>query len=187
MPDPQPNQPLDDDELFGILAEFDDPDTLRSAAEKVCGEGYVRVEAYTPYPVEGVSEALGMHRTRLPAVVLGGAILGGLTAFAMQYISSVWHYPLNIGGRPLFSWPMFIPIIFELSILGAALTAVFGMLTLNGLPRPYHPAFNIEEFALASSYRFFLMIIADDPKFVRQDAYKLLQNVGSRSVWEVPR
>jgi len=179
--------PLDDADLFGLLAEFNTPHGLRAATKRVREAGYRRVEAYTPFPVEGLADDLGFHRTRLPLIVLCGAIVGGVGGFGMETIASVFHYPLNIGGRPLFSWPAFLPVTFELAVLGAALGAVLGMLSLNGLPRPYHPVFNIENFALASSDRFFLCVIADDPQFDRKAAHALLAELDANAVVEVPK
>jgi hypothetical protein len=150
---------------YGLLAEFSSAQTLVDAAAKAREEGFKRLDAYSPFPVEGLTEAIGHRITRLPLVVLTGGILGGLAGFVLQYYTSVHYYPLNIGGRPLNSWPMFIPVMFECTILGAALSAVFGMLGLNGLPMPYHPLFAVPRFAGASRDKFFLCIRSVDPKF----------------------
>ena len=123
------------------------------------------MEAYTPIPLHGLTDALGTRPTRLPYLTLTGALLGGVGGYALQYYCSVIAYPMNVGGRPFHSWPSFVPIVFELAVLGAALFSVLGMLALNGLPMPYHPLFNVPEFRLASRNRFFLCIEARDPAF----------------------
>ena len=172
--------------IYGLLAEFTDPDDLLSAARRAREEGYRRMDAYTPLPVEGLAEAIGFTHNRLPLVVFIGGLLGAATAYGMMYFSAVINYPINVGGRPLHSWPAFIPITFELTVLGASLFAVFGMLGLNGLPMPYHPVFNVPSFALASRNRFFLCIQADDPKFDHQATRQFLEGLGPKEVSEVP-
>lgn len=171
--------------VYGLMAEFDNPETLVKAAQRTYVEGYRRVDAFTPYPVHGLSEAIGFRRTRLPLIVLLGGLLGGSGGFFMQWYANVISYPINIGGRPLNSWPAFIPATFEMTILAAAFAAVFGMLLLNGLPMPYHPVFNTPNFQLASRDRFFLLVQADDPKFDRQGTAQFLQALGTRGVTEV--
>ncbi len=173
-------------ELYGLLAEFDDPAQLVEAAKKAYEEGYRKMDAYTPFPVEGLAEAVGFSKPRLPLLVLIGGIVGAILGFSMQYYGSVIGYPLNIGGRPLNSWPSFIPITFEVTILIAAFTAVLGMFALNGLPQPYHPVFNVERFALASRDRFFLCIESQDPKFDGVGTKKFLESLKPRVVFEVP-
>jgi hypothetical protein len=168
------------------MAEFGDVNALVAAANRVREEGYVRTDAYAPYPVEGLSEALGFRQTRVPLVVLIGGILGAIGGYFMQYYLAVEEYPFNIGGRPPHSWPSFIPVTFEMTILTAALFAVLGMLALNGLPMPYHPVFNVPRFALASRDRFFLCIEATDPKFDAERTRELLRSLGSSEVTEVP-
>jgi hypothetical protein len=172
--------------IYGLMAEFTTPTELVQAARRAYEEGYRRMDAYTPFPIEEVSEAIGFHHTRLPAVVMTGGVLGAIGGFAMQYWMSAVNYPLNIGGRPLNSWPSFIPITFETTVLLAAFAAVFGMLALNGLPMPYHPVFNVPRFALASKDRFFLCIEAADPKFDRAATEKFLHSLKPREVSEVP-
>lgn len=147
---------------FGWLAEFANTEELLEAIEAGKGAGYSKMEAYTPLPVHEVWDALG-HKNHLPKLVLGGGIVGAVVGFGMQYFASVIHYPINVGGRPMNSWPSFIVITFEMTILFAALTTVFGMLALNGLPRPHHPVFDVPEFELASRNRFFLLIPWYDP------------------------
>ncbi|MBA2647304.1 MAG: DUF3341 domain-containing protein [Pyrinomonadaceae bacterium] len=167
------------------MAEFDDPSAVVAAAQKVYAEGYRRIDAYSPYPIEALSEAVGVHRTAMPLIVLIGGILGFLGGYAMQYYVHVINYPLNVGGKPFHSWPAFIPITFETTVLGAALAAVFGMLALNGLPEPYHPVFNTPNFALASRDRFFLLIESIDPKFDRDKTAAFMKSLGPREVTDV--
>ena len=171
--------------VYGLLAEFEHPEEVVAAARKTYAEGYRVMDAYTPQPVEGLAEAIGFHHTRFPLLVLTGGLLGTITGFSMQYWMSVVDYPWNIGGRPFNSWPSFIPITFELTILFAALTAVLGMLGMNGLPTPYHPVFNAPNFELASRNRFFLCIEARDPKFDRAATRKFLESLGAHEVTEV--
>lgn len=143
------------------------------------------MDAYSPYPVEGLSDAIGFHRSRLPAMVLAGGLVGCVAGFLMQYYAAAVDYPLNIGGRPLNSWPAFIPITFEVTVLVAAFSAVLGMLALNGLPMPYHPLFNVERFAMASRDRFFLAIEAADPQFDRERTKQFLRTLTESEVCEV--
>ena len=171
--------------IYGLLAEFAGPNELIAAARRAHEEGYTHLDAYTPYPIEEVAEALHMHDNRLPKLVLAGGIFGGLGGYALQYYVSVIAYPTNIGGRPLHSWPMFIPVTFETTILAAALTAVLGMLALNGLPMPYHPVFNVPRFALSTRDRFFLCIEATDPLFDREHTRRFLERLVPRQVSEV--
>lgn len=171
---------------FGLLAEFHEPDELLEAATRIQAEGYRDYEAYSPMPVEGLPEAVGFPRSRMPFIVLIGAICGGVIGFLMQYVLTVHVYPLNIGGRPLNSWPSFIPVTFELTILLAGLSAVLGMLAMNGLPRPYHPLFAIPEFDRASQDRFFVCIRATDPKYHDQTTREFLQGLGAKEVIHVP-
>ncbi|MEQ8765024.1 MAG: DUF3341 domain-containing protein [Planctomycetota bacterium] len=163
--------------LYGMLAGFEDPDALLEAAHKTTREGYTVVEAYSPMPIHGLAEAIGFESTRLPWIVLLGGILGGLTGYLMQYYSAVIDYPYSVGGKPDHSWPQFVPITFEMTILGAGLSAVLGMLALNGLPRPNHPVFNVPDFKLASRDGFFLFILARDPKFEEDSARVFLESL----------
>jgi hypothetical protein len=172
--------------IFGLMAEFDSATDLLHAARRAYAEGYRRLDAYSPFPIEEVSEAIGYARSRMPLVVLVGGLLGGIGGYLMQYWIAVLNYPLNIAGRPLNSWPSFIVVTFEMTILGGALFAVFGMLALNRLPMPYHPVFNVERFAFASKDRFFLCIYADDRRFDRAQTEKFLQGLNPKNVAEVP-
>ncbi|HXF64012.1 MAG TPA: DUF3341 domain-containing protein [Caldilineaceae bacterium] len=171
--------------IYGLLAEFAGEEALLHAARQVRGAGYQRVEAYTPFPVEGLAEALGIRGRRLPLIVLAGGIVGGAGALLMQWYSAVMDYPLNVGGRPYASWPSFVPVAFELTILVAGFAAVLGMFALNGLPQPYHPLFNAPEFTGASRDSFFLCVEAADPKFDVQQVRALLQELGALRVIEV--
>ena len=161
--------------LHGLMAEFDTPTALVAAAERARLEGYRNMDAYSPIPIEELNDALGLRRTRLPMLVLLGGILGGVGGYGLEYWSSVIAYPLNVGGRPLHSWPHFIPVTFETTVLGAALTAFVGMWALNRLPMPYHPVFNVPAFARASTDRFFLVIESTDARFDRHATQKFLE------------
>jgi hypothetical protein len=172
--------------VYGLLAEFDSPSELLAATRRAYGEGYRKMEAYSPFPVHEVAEALGMQKSYVPLVTLVGGILGGLTAYLLQYWINVIAYPINIGGRPLHSWPAFIIVTFEMTVLFAGIAATFGMFALNGLPQPYHPIFNSEEFAEATRDKFFLCIESTDPRFERADTEKFLLDLNPKAVTEVP-
>jgi len=171
--------------IYGLLAEFNDPNELVTAVRGARAAGYRQLDAYTPFPIEELSEALGMHHNRLPLIVLIGGIVGACAGLGLQYWTSVIDYPINVAGRPFFSLPSFIPITFECTVLLAALSAVLGMLALNGLPMPYHPVFNVPRFALATRDRFFLCIEATDPQFDRDATRRVLERFVPRSVSEV--
>jgi len=172
--------------LYGLMAEFKEPAALVEAARQAREAGYHRLDGYSPFPIEELAEALGLHHSRLPLLVLGGGIAGAVGGYGLQYWASVIEYPLNVGGRPYHSWPAFIPPTFETTILVAALTAVLGMLALNGLPEPYHPVFNVPSFALASKDHFFLCIEAADPRFDPEETRRFLEGLeGVASVSEV--
>jgi Protein of unknown function (DUF3341) len=168
--------------LHGLMAEFDDPGALVAAASKARAEGYRRMDAYSPFPIEELHEAMGAHHSRLPLIVFIGGLAGCLAGFLLQYWVSVIAYPVNVGGRPFNSWPAFIPVTFECTILGASLSAVLGMLALNGLPMPYHSVFNVPRFVLASRNRFFLCIEARDRKFDPEATRRFLETLGPREV-----
>jgi len=174
-------------DIYGLLAEFDGPESLLAAAEKTNDAGYHSTDAFTPFPVHGMAEALGHPKTLVPRLVLIGGIIGGLSAYFMEWDANVISYPINIGGRPLNSWPAFIPITFELTVLGAALTAFFFSLGLSGLPRPYHPIFNVPEFERASQDRFFLCIEATDRVFHSDRTREFLQSLHPLAIAEVPK
>ena len=171
--------------LHGVMAEFSDPNELVAATRQAYEAGYRHFDAYTPFPIEELAEAMGVHSTRLPLLVLIGGIAGAVSGYALQFWTATINYPINVGGRPLHSWPAFIPITFETTVLVAALTAVLGLLALNGLPMPYHPVFNVPRFALASRDRFFLCIEATDPMFDLDGTTRFLQRMQPRQVSEV--
>ena len=170
---------------YGMMGEFLTPEQILNAASEAREAGYKYISAYTPFPVEGLAEAIGFPRTGVPLLTLIGGLGGGLAGFGLQYWCSAITYPLNIGGRPLNSWPAFIPVTFELTILGAATFAVIGMLALNKLPQPYHPVFNVERFSRASTDRFFLCIESRDAKFHLAETAKFLQSVQAHHIHEV--
>ena len=167
---------------YGVIAEFTSPAELTAAAEAARDAGYTEMDAFSPFPIHGLHEAVGMKSAGMSAIVLIGGIIGGIAGFFMCWYANVIAYPLNIGGKPLNSWPAWIPITFECTILLAAFAAVFGMLALNGLPMPYHPVFNVSRFALASRNRFFLCIEARDAHFDLEKTRAFLNTLGPREV-----
>ena len=171
--------------IYGLIAEFDNPTALVKAARAAREKGYRKLDAFSPFPIEGLTDALHLHKNKLPLIVLTGGIIGGLTGFLVQYYVTVINFPINIGGRPLDSWPSYIIITFELTILFGALSAVLGMLGLCGLPMPYHPVFNAPRFALASNNRFFLCIESADPLFDVAATGDFLRGLEPHEVTEV--
>ena len=171
---------------YGLLAEFDSPTALVKAAEATHAAGYAKIDAYSPLPIEGLAEAIGFHHDLVPLVTLIGAIIGGATGYLMQYWINTMAYPLNIGGKPFHSWPSFIVVTFEMTILFGGISAVFGMLALNGLPMPYHPVFNVSRFAMASKDRFFLIVFSSDKKYDDVKTREFLESLGPKTLTEVP-
>ena len=171
--------------IYGLMAEFDDPSALVHAARAARAKGFRKMDAYTPFPIEELTDALHLHHNKLPLLVLLGGMAGGTLGYLLQYFVTVIYYPINIGGRPLHSWPSYIIITFELTILFASLTAVLGLLGLCGLPQPYHPAFNVPRFAMATRDRFFLCIESTDPLFDHDRTCEFLETFEPREVSEV--
>jgi len=169
-----------DPKYFGLMAMYADPEDLIVASRKTHEAGYTHIDAYTPFPVHGLSDAIGFRKTKLPLIVLLGGITGAFCGFAMQYIANVWHYPIIIGGKPMNSWPAFIVPTFECTILFSAFSALLGMLALNGLPMPYHPLFNVPAFELASRSHFFLVIESSDPKYHPDTTRQFLEQLNPR-------
>jgi hypothetical protein len=172
-------------QIYGLLAEFDTPAELVAAAKRAYAEGYRRLDTFSPFPIEEAWEAIGHHDRRLSPIVLMGGIIGGLTGYGLEYWVHTMAYPINIAGKPLNSWPQFIPVTFEMTILVAALSAVGAMIVLNGLPMPYHPVFNVARFEHASRDKFFLLVEATDPKFDRQRTLEFLKRLDASEVNEV--
>lgn len=177
MPDDQPT--------YGLMAEFDSHTELLRAAEAVRDRGYRRFDTFTPYPIEGMMEAMGKSDHRLSYIVLFGGIVGALSGFFMEWFASVRSYPLNVGGRPWNSWPSFIPITFEMGVLFASFAALFGFMALSHLPKPYHPVFNVPRFSQATRDRFFLCIEAVDPRFDEPATRRLLEDLHPLGVYDV--
>lgn len=175
-----------DTPIYGLLAEFDDPGSLIKAAERTYQSGYRQMDTFSPYPVEGAWEAMEAHDHRLSKIVLGGGILGGCTGYGLEYWVHAITYPTNIAGKPLNSWPQFIPVTFELTILFGAISAVLALIVLNGFPQPYHPVFNVKRFAEhATRDKFFLLIEAADPKFDREQTLDFMKGLNPSEINEV--
>jgi hypothetical protein len=173
--------------LYGLVAEFDDEDAILKAAEAAFDAGYRKMDAYSPFPIHGLSEAIGFKDNRVPWMIFFCGLSGATIGLALQWFTSVVDYPWNVGGKPLFSWPAFIPVTFECTILLSAFGAVFGMLAMNGLPRPYHSIFNAPHFHRASLDRFFLCIEANDPRFDVAETARFLRGLNPVNVAEVER
>ena len=171
--------------IYGLMAEFDDPTNLVSAAKRTYAAGYRQIDTFSPYPIEEAWEAIGQHDRRLSLIVLGGGLTGLLTGLGLQEWVHQIAYPINIAGKPLNSWPQFVPVIFELTILFAALAGVIGMILLNGLPMPYHPVFNVARFERASRDKFFLLVESADPKFDRMQTLDFLKTLNASEINEV--
>ena len=171
--------------LYGLMAEFDSAQSIVDASTQAVASGYTKLEAYTPFPIEELNDIIHKKRTVLPKMVLTAAFCGMGTGFALQYWASTIAYAMNIGGRPLATWPAFVIPSYELTILFSALTAAIGMIALNGLPQPYHPVFNVERFSLASSDKFFLVIEAEDAHFGKEQTGSFLQGLGAKGVYDV--
>jgi hypothetical protein len=176
---------MSDKPVYGLMAEFETPTALVAAAKKVYAEGYRKIDTFSPYPVEEAWEAMEVHDRRLSLIVLFGGLLGMLAGYGLQYWVHVITYPTNIAGKPLNSWPQFIPVTFEMTILFAAISAVLGMIVLNGLPMPYHPVFNVPRFEHATRDRFFLLVESEDPKFDRRQTLEFLKGLNASEINEV--
>lgn len=172
-------------EIYGLMAEFDSSTELVAAAERIRDAGYTKTDAFSPFPIHELDKALGIKRSILPYLVFGGGILGLLSGLGLQYFTHVIDYPIIVGGRPYFSLPSFVPPAYELTILLASFAAVLGMLFLNGLPKPYHPVFNVPRFNLAMREKFFLVIEREDPKFDYEETRSLMEDLNAQEVFEV--
>ncbi len=172
-------------QIYGLLAEFDSTTEVVEAAEKVRDAGFTKTDAFSPFPIHEMDEAFGIKRTILPYLVFGGGIVGLALGLGLQVYTHVIEYPIIVGGRPHFSLPSFVPPTFELTILLAAFTAVFGMLFLNGLPQPYHPVFNVPRFNLATREKFFLLIKSTDEKFDYEETRSFMESLKPQEVFDV--
>jgi hypothetical protein len=181
----EPEVEFEEEVLFGLMAEFEEHEQLLAAARRAYAEGYRRMDGYSPFPIEGLAEALGHEFNAIPLLTLVGGIIGGLGGYFMEWYSMARLYPLNVGGRPLNSWPNFIPVVFELTVLIASVSAFLGVFILNRLPQPNHPVFNVPEFERASNDRFFLCIEATDAKFSLDETWSFLEDLKALKVTEV--
>lgn len=171
--------------LYGFLAEFSSPEALKECVRAARREGFRKIDAYSPFPVEGIAEDMGLKRSPIPAIVLAGGLAGLVTGALMQYYSAVYDYPLNIGGRPLNSWPSFVMIAFELTVLVGGLSGALGMLAINGLPKPHHPLFNVTRFERVTQDGFFFCIEATDPLFHAQRTWEFLEALKPEGLYAV--
>jgi len=176
-----------EEEIYGLMAEFDNPNAVVAAARRTYAAGYRRINAYSPFPIEELSEAIGYHRDYVALCVLICGLLGAAGGFALQYWTAAFAYPLNVGGRPLLSLPAFIPVTFECTILLAAFGAFIGNLMMSRLPQPYHPVFNVPGFARASQDRFFVCVKSDDPRFNQAETRAFLESLGAKEVTDVEK
>jgi hypothetical protein len=177
---------LSEDQLYGLLAEFETPEDLVDATLHLRMQGYRRLEGHAPFPVDGLAEALGFEERKLPFIAFAGGAVGGVAGLFLQWYLNAYDFPINVGGRPLDAWPAFAIPAFEMTVLGAVLAVVLGMLWLNGLPRLYHPLFNAPHYARVTRDRFMLSVEQDDPCFDRQDTRQLLEQLGAAFIEEVP-
>src|ERR1700756_5598426 len=177
---------MKDSRIYGLLAEFESVDSVISAAQRVNGACYRNIDAFSPVPLEELSEAIGFHKNGVALVCLVGGLLGGTAAFVLQWWINTIAYPVNIGGRPFNSWPSFIIVTFEMTILFSGLSAVFGMLALNGLPMPYHPVFNVPQFESVTKDHFFIVIFSSDKNYDAEQTRLFLEELKPISVAEVP-
>jgi hypothetical protein len=182
---PEPEIEYEEQRLYGLMAEFEEHEELLAATRKAYADGYRKMDAYSPFPVEGLAEALGHEHSEIPLFTLVGGMIGGLGAYFMEWFAMAKTYPLNVGGRPLNSWPNFIPVVFELTVLVASVAAFLGVFVLNKLPQPNHPVFNVPEFQRASIDRFFLCIEAEDPKFSLTVTREFLDGLKASKITEV--
>lgn len=166
----------------GMMAEFHDPDDVLAAARKVKAAGYTHLDAYTPFPVHGLDDAIGFKDSKVQWSIFFAGCFGFVLGYGLEYWVHNIEYPMNVGGRPKFSWPSFIPVAYECTILLAGLTAAFAMLAFNGLPRPNHPVFNTPNFEMASQTSFFLCVEGTDPKFDHAEVKRLLESLGAVNV-----
>ncbi|HEY4843690.1 MAG TPA: DUF3341 domain-containing protein [Terriglobales bacterium] len=178
--------PIPGSPVYGLMAEFDSAQELLAAAHKTHEAGYKKMDAYSPFPIEGLAEAIGFHKNRVALVVLICGLIGLISAYSFQYWVAVITFPVNIGGRPYHSWPSFIIVTFELTILFGGVSSMIGMLALNGLPMPYHPVFNVPEFTKASENKFFLVVFSSDPNYDAAHTRSFLEGLAPRMIAEVP-
>jgi hypothetical protein len=174
-------------QLYGVIGQFDSEEDLVAAAHRVIAEGFRQIDAFSPYPIDGLAGVIRRERSLAPLLMLIGGLIGAVTGYGMQLYAMGYFYPLNVGGRPLHSWPLFVPIAFELTVLFSAFAGAIGMLVLNHLPCVYHPLFSVPGFDRVSSDRFFLCIEATDPSFDERRIRELLQELHSVAITEVGR